>query len=194
VRVRSDFPAPSTAWLRVTVLPAANPGLYAQFGEFAVHSRAELPLTIPADKAARFRDKLLLRSTDLRFLDDARIQLNLTWQALDRLQPGTVFVHVLCGLTCAGNPVSQQDNPPRDGTFPFQWWLPNETVIDSYIIRLPPEMKAGQYPIRIGVYDTITPEHLRWTVDYFGKEDGLLVAWLFVDENNKRTLGYTYPR
>ncbi len=192
--IRNDYPAPTVARLRVTVLPSAGFDTYAEFAEIPVHSNKTLQPPIPLEKAARFRQNLALRDARFEFFGTTRLQVYLTWQALDKLPSGTVFIHLLCGLKCPGDPISQKDIPPRDGSYQFKWWLPGEIVADTYDLRLPEDLKPGEYPIRVGVYDTDTPERLRWTVDYFGQDDGLLVGWLVVGENNQRGLSSVYPK
>jgi hypothetical protein len=179
----------------VTVLPVAEGYTYAEFGEIAIRDKEQPPTPIPMEQSARFREALALRGVSFESFGQTRLQVYLTWQALQKMPPGTVFLHLLCDKPCPGALVSQSDTPPRDGGYPFQRWLPGEIVADTYAVPLPEVIAPGRYPLRVGVYDTVTPERLRWTADYLGKqEDGVQIAWLVVDENNQRRIENTYPR
>lgn len=79
------------------------------------------------------------------------LSLELVWQALERPAADyTVFVHVLNqdGSCC----VWQQDLMPQQGDYPTSLWLPEEVVVDRYVIELPGEVASGDYPIEVGLF------------------------------------------
>jgi len=78
------------------------------------------------------------------------IKLTLYWRALAEMDTDyTVFTHL---LNPAGDILSQQDNPPVNGTYPTTLWLPGEIVTDPYQIAVPSALPAGDYAIAIGFY------------------------------------------
>lgn len=50
--------------------------------------------------------------------------------------------------------VAQADTVPGGGAFPMTNWQPGEIIVDSYTIRLPADLPAGQYPIVLTMYDS----------------------------------------
>jgi 4-amino-4-deoxy-L-arabinose transferase-like glycosyltransferase len=81
------------------------------------------------------------------------IPLRLTWYtdaAIER--PYKVFVHIFndAGL------VAQYDGQPQGGMRPTPTWQAGEQVIDQLAIRLPPDLAAGPYRLRVGLYDPDT--------------------------------------
>jgi serine/threonine-protein kinase len=86
------------------------------------------------------------------------LMLTLHWRALVQMStPYTVFVH----LTRAdGGIVAQQDNEPRDGTYPTTMWQVDEQVRDSYAFLIPDDMLPGSYWIKVGMYTSDTSQRL----------------------------------
>ncbi len=66
----------------------------------------------------------------------------------------TVFIHI---LDTTGTIVAQADSPPAAGTYPTSLWDSGETIVGS---RLLPELPAGQYILRLGLYRPDTGERL----------------------------------
>ncbi|MCB0034998.1 MAG: hypothetical protein KDE51_13285, partial [Anaerolineales bacterium] len=96
-------------------------------------------------------------------LDD--LTLELVWQALERPAADyTVFVHVLNqdGSCC----VWQQDLMPQQGNYPTRLWLPEEVVVDRYMIDLPEGIASGDYQIEVGLF--IAESGLRLAVETSG--------------------------
>jgi hypothetical protein len=52
--------------------------------------------------------------------------------------------------------VAQRDAVPGNGLFPATEWRPGERVRDQFALLLPPALPAGEYEIRVGVYDATT--------------------------------------
>jgi hypothetical protein len=76
--------------------------------------------------------------------------VELKWQALK--QPSaddTVFVHV---LNAAGQLVAQNDMQPRSGFAPTSQWRAGATINDRHGVILPPDLPAGEYIVRAGLY------------------------------------------
>ena len=72
--------------------------------------------------------------------------------------PYKVFVHV---LDAAGeHVVAQRDAEPQDGKAPTTAWVVNEIIEDAYVITLPANVAAGEYPVEIGVYDARSGDRL----------------------------------
>jgi hypothetical protein len=71
----------------------------------------------------------------------------------------TVFVH---WLDEEGRILTQQDNQPRNGTYPTGLWDEEEIVEDLYHLTIPAEVSAGQQPvgIAVGMYRLETLERL----------------------------------
>ncbi len=82
------------------------------------------------------------------------IRLVLYWQAL-ATTPNTnkVFIHV---VDANGNIVAQDDQIPGTGALPTTSWVKDEYLIDQHEIVSP----AGEFQIRIGMYDAATGARL----------------------------------
>lgn len=101
--------------------------------------------------AATFGDEIQLLGYDLLPDGPGQFNLNLAWQALgEPSESYTVFVHVLerDGTCC----IWQQDVTPKQGTYATDGWLADEVILDEYVIMLPVDIPAGQYPLEIGLY------------------------------------------
>jgi 4-amino-4-deoxy-L-arabinose transferase-like glycosyltransferase len=79
-----------------------------------------------------------------------QVRLTLYWQAGSSIpEDYVVFVHV---LDETGWLRGQQDNQPRQGTFPTRAWIPGELVVDAYHIPIAADAPPGQYSIEVGMY------------------------------------------
>ncbi len=88
------------------------------------------------------------------------LDLRLYWQALSEMHEDyTVFVH---WLDEEGRILTQQDNQPRNGSYPTGLWDEREIVEDLYHLPVPAEVLAGQQPviIAVGMYRLETLERL----------------------------------
>jgi 4-amino-4-deoxy-L-arabinose transferase-like glycosyltransferase len=91
---------------------------------------------------------------------EASLDLRLYWQALSDLDEDyTVFVH---WLDEGGRTLTQQDNQPRNGTYPTGLWDEKEIVEDLYNLPVPAELPAGRAPVllAVGMYRLETLERL----------------------------------
>jgi hypothetical protein len=52
--------------------------------------------------------------------------------------------------------IAQRDAIPGNGLFPVQDWQPGEVVRDQFALLLPPTLPAGEYEVRVGIYDAET--------------------------------------
>jgi hypothetical protein len=105
---------------------------------------------------ATFGQALDLLGYDLRQEDDT-LHLTLHWQARQRLPYYKFFVHLYDPHT--GDLVAQHDGVPRAWTYPSNWWEAGEVVSDSIVLPLE-GVPAGDYRLRIGVYDPETLKRL----------------------------------
>ncbi len=81
-----------------------------------------------------------------------KVTVKLRWRsAAPMTQTKKVFVHVLD--PSSGHVVAQRDAEPQDGKAPTPGWVVGEVVDDEYVITLPGDVVAGEYPVEIGVYD-----------------------------------------
>jgi hypothetical protein len=86
------------------------------------------------------------------------VRLTLYWRAEEQIaEDYVVFCHV---LDETGWLRGQQDNPPRQGTFPTSAWRPGESVIDVYRIPLAADMPPGGALIEVGMYSPLDGERL----------------------------------
>lgn len=78
------------------------------------------------------------------------VTLHLRWHGRERLlHDWTVFVHVLDGN---GDIVAESNRQPCGSTAPFTQWTPGDWYRDSHTLTLPPDLAAGTYTVRVGLY------------------------------------------
>ena len=88
------------------------------------------------------------------------ILLTLFWQAQQPIDNAyTVFTHL---VDTNGNIIAQTDRQPVGGSNPTNTWQPDETVIDSYAILLPPDTPPNSYTLQVGLY--LWPDLTRLTL------------------------------
>jgi len=88
------------------------------------------------------------------------LDLKLYWQALSKMDKDyTVFVH---WLDEGGQILTQQDNQPRNSTYPTGLWDEKEIVEDLYHLPIPAGLLAGRRPVllAVGMYRLETLERL----------------------------------
>ncbi len=80
------------------------------------------------------------------------------WARVDAVSGNyTVFVHL---LDPQGERRAQHDNPPGRGVRATNTWLGDERIIDRYELDVPTDAPAGDYTLRIGLYDAETGDAL----------------------------------
>ncbi|MBN1934349.1 MAG: hypothetical protein JW934_06775, partial [Anaerolineae bacterium] len=87
-----------------------------------------------------------LERTSLR--PGERIILSLYWQAVADLKENR---QVMIGLYREGERISLWNDAPVHGQYPFSQWQPGEFVRDRYALRLPADLPAGSYQLRLGL-------------------------------------------
>ena len=68
-----------------------------------------------------------------------------------------MFVHV---LNSQGELVANHDSRPENGRFPTPAWLAEILIPDTHSILLPGDLPAGEYEIKVGLYQAETGERL----------------------------------
>ena len=87
------------------------------------------------------------------------VDLTLYWQANEPVsQSYTVFTHI---LNTEGELQAQQDNPPVSGSYPTNWWMPDEIITDSYTIFIPEDApEQTDASLIVGLYSANSGERL----------------------------------
>ena len=110
------------------------------------------------DPIASWSDQIALISADIVKTNDQSLEIDLNWQALERMaRSNKVFVH-LAGTNGIG-PVAQVDAVPRNWTYPTNWWEKGEIVTDTLNLPLD-QVEPGSYQLWLGLYDEETLERL----------------------------------
>lgn len=92
--------------------------------------------------------------------------VTLTWRPLAPLPAGyTMFVHL---LDPAGNLVTQQDQPPLQGFYPSDHWLPGAPYQDVVTLTVPADAPSGDYRLAVGWYDPVSGQRLALTAPAAG--------------------------
>ncbi|MBN1430960.1 MAG: glycosyltransferase family 39 protein [Anaerolineae bacterium] len=83
------------------------------------------------------------------------IHLTVVWKANSVSQiPYKVFVHLIGPPQTDGSVIyAQQDRQPCAGSYPTWWWRPDEIIIDTYSIQVPPDIQSGIYSLATGWYE-----------------------------------------
>jgi hypothetical protein len=78
------------------------------------------------------------------------VRVALRWQTPVTIQDSyAVFTHIVGADETLW---AQYDSIPGGGLLPMTSWLPGELVDDRFAIRLPPDLPAGAYTVRVGIY------------------------------------------
>lgn len=97
--------------------------------------------------------------------------ITLTWKPARALDAAfTIFVHL---IGPDGQLVAQRDQPPLQGFYPSDRWLPNHSFEDIVTLEVPADAPAGAYRLSIGLYDPMTGQRLPLL------EDGVVVGDAF---------------
>lgn len=107
--------------------------------------------TQPID--ATFNAELALdgyRLSSAELQPGAMFCVELNWNALRTpASDYTVYVHI---ADPAGQVVAQNDMQPQSGFVPTSQWQPGAKITDRHGVMLPPNLPAGEYAIRVGLY------------------------------------------
>jgi hypothetical protein len=86
------------------------------------------------------------------------LDVTLYWFALRETATNyKAFVHLVNG---EGAVVGQHDGDPGAGFTPTTRWMPGELVADRHRISLPPDLPAGVYALKAGLYEPDTVRNL----------------------------------
>ncbi len=86
------------------------------------------------------------------------ISIPLAWLNRPPLEtPFTVYVHILASH---GSWVTGQDSAPQNGLLPFPDWAGQSPLKDIHALVLPVDTAAGEYTIRVGLYDPASGDRL----------------------------------
>ena len=78
------------------------------------------------------------------------LTLTLYWRASREMDESyTVFTHVVAP---DGSISGQKDNPPINGSYPTDLWLPGEVVVDAYEIPIVAGAVPGEHVLEVGMY------------------------------------------
>ncbi len=101
---------------------------------------------------ANFGETIQLYGYQMSSPDDDTLNLTLFWLA--HAQPAEdyfVFIHFTDPDT--HKILAQSDRFPANWLRPTSGWRANEIITDHYSLQLPPELPAGNYKIRVGLYN-----------------------------------------
>ncbi|HAJ36820.1 MAG TPA: hypothetical protein DCL15_14145 [Chloroflexi bacterium] len=84
--------------------------------------------------------------------------VTLTWRPAAPLPASyTMFVHL---LDPAGNLITQHDQPPLQGFYPSDRWLPDAPYQDVVTLTVPVDAPSGDYRLAVGWYDPVSGQRL----------------------------------
>lgn len=84
--------------------------------------------------------------------------ITLVWQPTAPLPASyTMFMHL---LDPAGNVIAQRDQPPLQGFYPSDRWLPDAPFQETVTLTLPADALPGDYRLRVGWYDPANGQRL----------------------------------
>jgi hypothetical protein len=85
-----------------------------------------------------------------------QLRVTMYWRANVKMARSyTAYVHLLDG---GGVLITQLDRPPEG--YPTMDWQPEERVVDTYVLDLPPDLDSGEYFIQSGFYHLPSDERL----------------------------------
>ncbi len=89
---------------------------------------------------------------------DDTIHITIWWRTLATMDTDyTAFIHV---LGPDGRVLAQEDRLLQDGPRRTSKWEVEEVVTDEYELRLPSDTEAGEYAVKVGVYNWETGQRL----------------------------------
>lgn len=89
------------------------------------------------------------------------LSIQLFWETNALIEDSfVVFVHI---INDQGELVAQRDSIPGNGFYPTTSWSTDFPTEDRFAIQLPPELPAGDYEVRAGLYEPTSGLRLRVT-------------------------------
>ena len=122
-------------------------------------------LSIRAGEFASLRGYALMPDAPERG-DTLRVRLY--WDVTSAAEKNyTAFVHLVGPHNPATNsPLwAQEDKQPGRGTYPTTSWQSGETIIEDFVLKIPPEAATGDYKIQAGMYLLETGERVPLSSD-----------------------------
>lgn len=120
---------------------------------------------VPSRTDYDFSGTFRLRGYDISKADEASaVTLTLYWQASQRPDfDYSAFVHL---IDLNGQLVAQKDHAPGEsrGYLPTAW-QPGDIIVDEHRLELAPQLPAGTYRFRVGMYNWATGAQLPVTLD-----------------------------
>lgn len=168
VRVPPSLVGPHTLTVRIGDLSPVT------LGELDVVAlpRAMTRPAVAESAHVRFADLVTLVGYELSPIEPHRqaLRVTLVWRA-ERETEDTfkVFVHL---VDLDGQLVAQSDAEPVNWERPTTTWVAGEYLVDEHILSLSATMPAGEYVVRVGLYNAATGQRLttelggdHWTLD-----------------------------
>ena len=76
--------------------------------------------------------------------------MNLFWETQQPVAENyVVFVHL---VDETGQLRAQNDDLPRVGAYPTDWWQPGQVIEDRHLLALPEDLNPGVYQLVVGLY------------------------------------------
>jgi 4-amino-4-deoxy-L-arabinose transferase-like glycosyltransferase len=99
-----------------------------------------------------------------------QLQIGTFWRAGNRPQPGIrMFMHLVDPST--GHIITQHDGLDA----PMQFWRKGDAIFQFHPLQIPADTSAGQYELRLGLYNPQTGQRILRTDDYRGPSDDYIV-------------------
>ncbi|RIK55742.1 MAG: hypothetical protein DCC57_04845 [Chloroflexi bacterium] len=128
------------------------------------------------DTAVEFAGQVALQGYALA-VGSEQVRLDLVWLARMEMEASyKVFVHL---IDDTGRLWTQADSRPVQYASNTNRWPPGQVILDRHELALPPELPAGHYQVRVGLYDETNGQRLA-VVDGQGEpvDDQILLAYV----------------
>ena len=86
------------------------------------------------------------------------LDVTLAWRAVQK--PPTRFTGFVHLEDANGGVVAQDDHEPQQGAYPTTRWAQDEMTRETFRLKIPPQLKAGEYTLRAGWYETAAQDRL----------------------------------
>lgn len=98
-----------------------------------------------------FDEAITLLGYSQLVVNSQQLAVTLIWQTRVELTTGyRVFVHL---VNEEGAIVTQTDGEPANWSRPTTGWMPGEYIVDNHTLMLPENLPAGNYTLRLGLYN-----------------------------------------
>jgi hypothetical protein len=103
-----------------------------------------------------------------------KMWLSLYWKPL--LTPAVEYSIYLHLIDENGKVIAQWDGVPMQGAYPTSYWLPGESLLDYWVLKLPEDLPVANASLRIGIYDPLSGERLPVVQDGIVVGDGIILT------------------